>query len=266
MGWTTGKPPRARVLVAVAVLLLALGAAAIALAANDGSRRRAGAASEPIASTPAGAAPTTTGSTAPPPIDAGSSSAAGSTPGQGAVTPAGASSTTAAVTGTTRAETVRPPTTTTLLVVALPADASGAPGPLDLAAGCGRPADTGYAAQLAGSFTAYRAGRGLPAMGRSAALDAVALDWARTLACAGAGLSHNPDLQSAVLGACGACRGWAENVAADTAGADHLWQAWLASTPHRDNIEDAHGGVFGMAVVRSASGSYYGVQDFGRYP
>ena len=106
----------------------------------------------------------------------------------------------------------------------------------------------------------------LPAMQRSGALDAVALTWARALACAGAGLSHNPDLKAAVLGACGACVGWAENVAYDTGPAEAMWGDWLRSPPHLENIQDPHAGVFGVAVVRAASGVYYGVQDFGRYP
>ena len=64
----------------------------------------------------------------------------------------------------------------------------------------------------------------------------------------------------------GTCTGWAENVAYDTGGATAMWNGWLASASHRENIEDPHGGVYGIAVVRAASGTYYGVQDFGRYP
>jgi uncharacterized protein YkwD len=264
------------VLVAIAVMVLVFTAAAIALAANDPG----GAGSEGIASrsvprtggragVAAGGGATGVGSSGPgatAPTDDSSNPAATTRAAGGPSTAEGPSPTTGAITGTTQEPTPPPTTSSTLLIVRIPANGSSDPLPIDLGSGCTGAADAGYASQLASSFTAYRSTAGLPAMDRSSALDAVALGWARTLACAGGGLSHNPDLESLVLGACGSCNGWAENVAYDSGPAGSMWSGWLGSTTHRDNIEDPHGGVFGIAVVRSPSGIYYGVQDFGRYP
>jgi uncharacterized protein YkwD len=103
-------------------------------------------------------------------------------------------------------------------------------------------------------------------MRRTAALDAVAQEWAQKLAADHA-LSHrsSADLKARVLAACSGCTGWAENVAfSSSPGA--LWAAWLGSDTHRQNIDDPHAGEFGIGTAVGDDGYLYAVQNFGRYP
>jgi uncharacterized protein YkwD len=103
-------------------------------------------------------------------------------------------------------------------------------------------------------------------MVRTAALDAMAQQWAEKLA-ADQKLSHRSadDLRSRVLGACeGPCNGWAENVAF---GGDvsTIWSQWLNSQVHRDNIDAPYPGEYGFGVAVADDGSLYAVQNFGQY-
>jgi uncharacterized protein YkwD len=103
-------------------------------------------------------------------------------------------------------------------------------------------------------------------MVRTAALDAVAQEWAQKLADDRA-LSHRSaaDLKSRVLAACqGPCNGWAENVAYGS-DVNTIWNGWLDSQVHRDNIRAPYPGEFGFGAAVGTDGYIYAVQNFGQY-
>lgn len=104
-----------------------------------------------------------------------------------------------------------------------------------------------------------RNGEGRSSLERMAALDAVALEWAKTMAASGA-LSHNQSLSSQIPG------GWSfigENVARGYPSGSTMHQGWWNSSGHRANMLGDFTDV-GIAFL-SAGGSTWGVQVFARY-
>ena len=68
------------------------------------------------------------------------------------------------------------------------------------------------------------------------------------------------------LSACGypaSTSGWGENIAWGYATPDSVMTAWLNSTGHRANIENASFRSIGIGVAADANGRLYWVQDFG---
>lgn len=104
-----------------------------------------------------------------------------------------------------------------------------------------------------------RNGEGRSSLERMAALDAVALEWAKTMAASGA-LSHNQSLKSQIPG------GWSfigENVARGYPSGSAMHEGWWNSSGHRANMLGDFTDV-GIAFL-SAGGSTWGVQVFARY-
>jgi uncharacterized protein YkwD len=57
--------------------------------------------------------------------------------------------------------------------------------------------------------------------------------------------------------------GWGENIAYGYTTPDAVMTAWLNSSGHRANIENASFRAVGIGVARNASGTYYWTQNFG---
>ena len=95
---------------------------------------------------------------------------------------------------------------------------------------------------------------------RNSAMDAVAANWAVTLAQAGT-LSHNPHYSSQIPG------GWVaagENVAQGYSGSSAMHDGWMSSPGHRANILGNFTDI-GIAYLE-AGGTTWGVQVFANYP
>lgn len=104
-----------------------------------------------------------------------------------------------------------------------------------------------------------RNGEGRSSLERMAALDAVALEWAKAMAASGT-LSHNQSLSSQIPG------GWSfigENVARGYPSGSAMHEGWWNSSGHRANMLGDFTDV-GIAFL-SAGGSTWGVQVFARY-
>ena len=104
-----------------------------------------------------------------------------------------------------------------------------------------------------------RNGEGRSSLDRVAALDAVALEWAKAMAASGT-LSHNQALRDQIPG------GWSfigENVARGYPSGSTMHGGWWNSSGHRANMLGDFTDV-GIAFL-SAGGSTWGVQVFARY-
>ena len=75
-------------------------------------------------------------------------------------------------------------------------------------------------------------------------------------------------MKAQVLGACGGCNGWAENIAYtySYSTGQNIWDQWKSSPPHWANLQDARAGEFGIGTAIGSDGFMYVVMDFGRYP
>ncbi len=101
---------------------------------------------------------------------------------------------------------------------------------------------------------------GLPGLKRNAAMDQVALDWARQMA-ANNQMAHNPDYAQQIPA------GWTragENVARGQQTGQAMFTAWMNSPGHRANIMGDYTDI-GIAFI-SANGTTWGVQVFAKYP
>jgi Cysteine-rich secretory protein family len=95
---------------------------------------------------------------------------------------------------------------------------------------------------------------------RNSAMDAVAANWAASLAQTGT-LSHNPEYSSQIPG------GWVgagENVAQGYSGGSAMHEGWMNSPGHRANILGNFTDI-GIAYLE-AGGTTWGVQVFANYP
>ncbi|MBG6053736.1 uncharacterized protein YkwD [Salinibacterium sp. CAN_S4] len=102
--------------------------------------------------------------------------------------------------------------------------------------------------------------QGSQGLARNSAMDAVAANWAATLAQAGT-LSHNPNYSGQIPG------GWVsagENVAQGYYGAAAMHDGWMNSAGHRANILGDFTDI-GIAYLE-AGGTTWGVQVFAKYP
>ena len=119
-----------------------------------------------------------------------------------------------------------------------------------------------FAARLVTLLNATRQQHGLAPLKLASGTTTVAVGWTQHLGAAGH-LSHNPDLQ-AQLEAHGS-KDWTvlgENVGdSDTQDPDGLWDAYLASPEHRENVLTAKFRYLGNAVV-FAGGRAWNTMDF----
>ena len=118
--------------------------------------------------------------------------------------------------------------------------------------------------QVVDLVNAYRAQRGLPTLAVSPALTAAATWKARHMA-AYTYMDHDdpgppaPRTAAERLAACGYPQvGWGENIAMGYATAQDVFNAWLASPPHRENIDDPTYRATGVGSAQS-----YWSQTFG---
>jgi len=113
--------------------------------------------------------------------------------------------------------------------------------------------------QIATLFCQYRANQGLPPVSRNATLDQSAAEWAQRMANDGA-LSHRPNAAAVVAATC--CPGWGENVGFHQS-ASAVWQGWLDSPLHLDNIRVNKVGEYGVGSFVDAGGTIWVVHMFG---
>jgi hypothetical protein len=121
------------------------------------------------------------------------------------------------------------------------------------------PAFASGSGTLASLVNRDRAAHALPALARSASLDAIAVTWAHHMADSGR-MSHNPNLATQ------APAGWralGENVAMGQPTPEAMEAAWMASPGHRANILGDYTHV-GVAFI-VANGQVWGVEVFAKY-
>jgi Cysteine-rich secretory protein family len=126
-------------------------------------------------------------------------------------------------------------------------------------AGVAAPASATPADSLYALVNDARAADGLPALVRNASIEAVALNWANTMAASGK-LEHNAAAASQLPS------GWsasAENIATGQPNATVMHADWMASAGHRANILGDYTDV-GIAFI-TVKGTTWGVQNFARY-
>lgn len=126
-------------------------------------------------------------------------------------------------------------------------------------AGVAAPASATPADSLYALVNDARAADGLPALARNASIEAVALNWANTMAASGT-LEHNADVASQLPS------GWsavAENIATGQPNATAMHADWMASPGHRANILGDYTDI-GIAFI-TVKGTTWGVQNFARY-
>lgn len=111
---------------------------------------------------------------------------------------------------------------------------------------------------------------GLPLLGRSAGLDAVARSWSTRLATDGRDLAHNPDYSAQIPA------GWtaaAENVGWIQDGgrmspeevAASVHAGWMASPGHAANLLNPAYTHIGVGIAHSPAHGYYLTQNFAAY-
>jgi hypothetical protein len=113
-------------------------------------------------------------------------------------------------------------------------------------------------ATIVAQTNAARADKGLPALKRNAAMDAVAQAWAVRMA--GSGYEHNPNFSSQIPA------GWtlaAENIAWNYTSSTVV-RAWLNSPGHYANIVASHTDI-GVGYYVAANGDIFSVQNFAKY-
>lgn len=116
----------------------------------------------------------------------------------------------------------------------------------------------GDTATIVAQTNAARVAKGLPALHRNAALDAVAQAWAVKMASDG--YKHNPDYAKQFPA------GWtmaAENIAMGYT-SKTVVTAWLESPGHYANIMAPHTDI-GVGYFVAANGTAYSVQNFAKY-
>ncbi len=103
-----------------------------------------------------------------------------------------------------------------------------------------------------------RTKRGLRPLAMNTCADGYANRWASTMAS-----TQNFAHQSItpMLSACGA-RGVGENIAYGNVSADQMMVMWMNSPGHRANILNPAFTHIGIGAAKTASGRWYGVQDF----
>ncbi|WP_366180633.1 CAP domain-containing protein [Actinomyces timonensis] len=129
-------------------------------------------------------------------------------------------------------------------------------------------ADSAAAQQILTRVNELRQSVGLKPLTRLVVLDNVSQEWSGRMA-AESDLYHRPNLRDAFPS------GWtwvAENIAMngkDLSGADlgnALFQQWVDSPGHYQNMVDRNATAIGIGIARSANGSVYATQNFAAYP
>jgi uncharacterized protein YkwD len=242
------------------VLLLGLAAGAVALGDDDPGpqalRTEDGDGSSTSSGATSSSAPSSSTSTSTDPGDGDEGKAEGDEEaGAGKAGPSTTvrrgSATTARSTATTRKGAPTPSPSSTATSTTQPSGGTG----------CTTGGTGGTAGDLAARYCKHRGSNGASArMERNGQLDAAAASWAAELGRRGE-LAHG-DYTSAVKAVCPTCTG-GENVAVqhppDTGAA---WDRWLGSPPHRANLDNAKGGVYGTGVAQVGDRMYY-VHIFG---
>ncbi|WP_245820938.1 CAP domain-containing protein [Geodermatophilus pulveris] len=133
------------------------------------------------------------------------------------------------------------------------------------AAGSAAPAEERMAREVFDRVDDERRNRGLPPVGWSDQLAAVARDWSATMA--ETGRFEHQDL-GAVLGSAEVegLRAMGENIATTSAPvpAGVLHTGWMRSDEHRANVLNPGFDRLGVGVVCAADGSVWATQEFGR--
>jgi uncharacterized protein YkwD len=159
------------------------------------------------------------------------------------------------------------------LVVAAPTGAPGAPAAAQAVVGnCTPGADWGtvrtdFANQVVALVNQHRASRGLTQLSVTAAPTASAVWKARHMAKY-LYMTHNdpaPPIARTTaqrMEACGVTGGWGENIAYGYQTPQSVMQAWLNSSGHRWNIENASYRSIGVGAVVASTGQVYWAQAF----
>jgi uncharacterized protein YkwD len=105
---------------------------------------------------------------------------------------------------------------------------------------------------------------GRRALNRRACLNSIARTWSNHLASQGS-LSHNPNLAAQVNTKCGAVglhwKGLGENVGLGSTELS-VWNAFMASAPHKANIQGSSWDSVGIGVYKRADGTLFITQIF----
>ncbi len=121
------------------------------------------------------------------------------------------------------------------------------------------------ATDLLNRINAARASAGQRPLVLDGCLSRMAGGWSSAMAAGNlTGSAHNPAL-TAEARAC-SLRGWGENVGrtmGSSPDAARIMSAWMASPPHKTNIERASFTHIGIGIDRGSNGSWYYVLDFG---
>jgi uncharacterized protein YkwD len=163
------------------------------------------------------------------------------------------------------------------VVVAAPSGVPGSPTVAGAAVGdCTPGADWGtlrqdLATQVVQLVNQHRASLGLSQLTVTTPLTNAAVWKSRHMACYRY-MQHAdpaPPVARSVsdrLQACGypaTTAGWGENIAYGYSTANAVMQAWLSSTGHRANIQNANFRAIGVAAAASSTGTLYWTQEFG---
>jgi uncharacterized protein YkwD len=115
-----------------------------------------------------------------------------------------------------------------------------------------------YQSRILTLLNAERAKAGLRPLTLVACADSYADSWAATMARTGA-FQHQS--LTPIMNACRATRA-GENIAWGSVSADQMMTMWMNSPGHRANILTPGFNAVGIGAVQTASGRWYGVQDF----
>ncbi len=129
-------------------------------------------------------------------------------------------------------------------------------------------ADSAAAQQILTRVNELRQSSGLQPLTRLVVLDDVAQDWSGQMAGEN-NMYHRPNLRAAFPS------GWtwvAENVAMNGNGlsgtdlGNALFEQWVSSPGHYQNMVDRNATAIGIGIARSSNGSIYATQNFAAYP
>lgn len=137
-----------------------------------------------------------------------------------------------------------------------PAPAAAKPAPAPAPASSGMNA---YASRLLTLTNQARAQAGLGPVKASGCAQPVANRWASQMSAEQR--MYHQDMNN-IGNACSGWRSVGENVAYGNVSADAMFQMWMNSSGHRDNILRAGFTAVGIGAVQDASGVWWAVQDF----
>ncbi len=116
-----------------------------------------------------------------------------------------------------------------------------------------------YASRLLALTNQARANAGLPALAQAGCAQSVASNWSWTMSQEQR-LYHQP--LGNVSGACSGSRSVGENIARGNVSADRIFEGWMSSPGHRDNILRPGFTQVAIASVQDSRGVWWSTQDF----